>query len=102
MKTTAPGGTAPTVALKRLDVIGELIGALGVVTPAGQRHVMNRILDLLREETLRAVPSLTVGEVEAVMTALPKLEYEAGRIALSTGAFNGQAHAVIGVLRRTS
>jgi hypothetical protein len=91
----------PVPLLERLEVVKELIDALGVVTRSGQSHVMQRVLDLLRREILQALPLLTDGQVEAVMTAFPKLQHEAGRIAPSTVTFNTEVLGVVDVLRCT-
>jgi hypothetical protein len=91
-----------TVALaEKLTVVDELMGRLELVTRAGQQHVMNRILSILRGEILSLGFPLATAELASLLDAMAELEHEAGRIAPTAAAFNLQARVITSVLGRS-
>jgi hypothetical protein len=94
----------PSLALSlaaRLSVVDELTGALELVTRAGQQHVMNKIVAILRREMLLVAAPFAAADLASLLNAMAELEHEAGRIAPTAAAFNRHARVVIGVLQQT-
>jgi hypothetical protein len=92
----------PTMSLAaRLSVVDELMGALELVTRAGQQHVMNKILAILRREMLLVAAPFGATDLASLLEAMAELEHEAGRIAPTAAAFNRHARVVTGVLEQT-
>ena len=85
----------------RLGVVDELLRALELVTQAGQEHVMNKILGILRREILRVAAPFAAADLASLLNAMAELEHEAGRIAPTAAAFNRHARVVTGVLEQT-
>ena len=85
---------------ERLTVVDELMGTLELVTRAGQQHVMNRILSILRREILSLGFPLATADLASLLDAMAELEHEAGRIAPTAAAFNLHARVITGVLGR--
>jgi hypothetical protein len=85
----------------RLSVVGELMGALELVTQAGQAHVMKKILGILRREMLLLAAPLAAADLACLLDAMAELEHEAGRLAPTAAAFNRHARVVTGVLEQT-
>ena len=83
---------------ERLTVVDELMGTLELVTRAGQQHVMNRILSILRGEILSLGFPLATADLASLLDAMAELEHEAGRIAPTAAAFNLHARVITGVL----
>ncbi len=83
---------------ERLNVVGELMGTLELVTRAGQQHVMHKILGILRREMLLVASPFAAADLAALLEAMAELEHEAGRIAPTAAAFNRQARIVTDVL----
>jgi hypothetical protein len=83
---------------QRLNVVDELMGALELVTQAGQQHVMNKILSILRREILSMASPVAAVDLASLLDAMAELEHEAGRIAPTADAFNRHARVVTGVL----
>ena len=71
---------------ERLTVVDELMGTLELVTRAGQQHVMNRILSILRGEILSLGFPLATANLASLLDAMAELEHEAGRIAPTAAA----------------
>jgi hypothetical protein len=95
---------APVLALSlaaRLRVVDELMGSLELVTRAGQQHVMNKILAILRREMLLIAAPFTAANLASLLDAMAELEHEAGRIAPTASAFNRHARVVTAVLEQT-
>ena len=86
---------------ERLHIVDELMGNLELVTRAGQQHVMNRILSILRGEILSLGFPLATADLSSLLDAMTELEHEAGRIAPTAAAFNLHARVVAGVLGRS-
>jgi len=85
----------------RLSVVDELMGALELVTRAGQQHVMDKILAILRREMLLVAAPFAAADLASLLDAMAELEHEAGRIAPTAAAFNRHARVVTGVLEQT-
>jgi len=86
---------------ERLTVVDELMGTLELVTRAGQQHVMNRILSILRGEILSLGLPLATADLASLLDAMKELEHEAGRIAPTAAAFNLHARVITGVLAKS-
>ena len=84
----------------RLSVVNELMRALELVTRAGQQHVMNKILGILRREMLLVAAPVAAAELAPLLQAMAELEHEAGRIAPTAAVFNRQARVVTGLLEQ--
>jgi hypothetical protein len=85
----------------RLIVVNELMRALELVTQAGQQHVMNKILAILRREMLLVAAPFAAPALACLRQAMAELEHEAGRIAPTAAAFNRHARVIIGVLEQS-
>jgi hypothetical protein len=85
----------------RLSVVGELMCALELVTRAGQQHVMNKILAILRREMLLVAAPFAAADLASLLDAMAELEHEAGRLAPTAAAFNRHARVVTSVLEQT-
>ena len=85
----------------RLSVVDELMCALELVTRAGQQHVMNKILAILRREMLLVAAPFAAADLASLLDAMAELEHEAGRRAPTAAAFNRHARVVTGVLEQT-
>ena len=87
---------------ERLGLVSELTQALELATRAGQEHLMNKVLAILRGELLEVRAPLGGADLARLLGAMSELEHEAGRISPLPNAFNRQARAVIDALLRTS
>lgn len=96
------GGLRVLPFAERLGVAAELMGSLELTTRAGQGHVMNRVLAILRQEVLDAEGPLAAADIAGLLDAMSELEHEAGRIAPLTTTFNRHAHLVIDALLRVT
>ena len=85
----------------RLNVVEELMCALELVTRAGQQHVMNKILAILRREMLLVAAPFATADLASLLDAMAELEHEAGRLAPTAAAFNRHVRVVTGVLEQT-
>jgi len=81
-----------------LSISTEMLGSLTDATPAGQRYLMIKIVNLLRDEALRPSVSCTVGEGELVSRCLADLEHALARLAPDIGAFDASARILIEIL----
>jgi hypothetical protein len=84
--------------LDRLEAIRQLTASVGVVTPSGQDHVMDKVVILLRREILGAGLGPTDPRHVAAMHGLKELEHEAGRISPGQVSFSEHARLVLEVL----
>jgi hypothetical protein len=83
-----------------LSVVGDLMRALELVTQAGQRPVMKKILGILRREMLLVAAPFAAADLASLLNAMAELEHEAGRLAPTAAAFNRHARVVTDVLEQ--
>jgi hypothetical protein len=93
------GGAA--LSLERLAAVEDLLRSLAQVTRSGQRHVMNRVLMILRRE-MSSGPPLDKPDLEPVASAIAELDHEAARIAPVPGTFNRHVGIVTAALARAA
>jgi hypothetical protein len=85
--------------LERLNIIGELMDALALVTMGGQVHVMQKVLKILRAEVLLPSLPLTDAQFNLVKEALKVAAREAGRIAPLPSVFAEHIRTVVDAVR---
>jgi hypothetical protein len=81
--------------LEHLNIIRELMMTLTVVTHAGQHHVMNRALEILRSDVSRTGLALTDPRAVRIADALREMEQETVRVAPRPSTFNDRANIVL-------
>jgi len=86
----------------RFGTLTGLMHALDLVGLAGQAHLMNRMLIILRREVLRLVSPIGAPDLTCLADAMTDLEHEAGRFAPRPSIFNGHVATAIDVLARSS
>ena len=76
---------------RRLDAVREILRGLETATPAGQQHLMTKVLGLLRGEALPR--DVWVGDQQwsKIAAALDALAREASRLAPNADVFARQA-----------
>ena len=96
-----PLPTEPAASSLRLDAVREILRALDTATPAGQQHLMMKVLGLLRREA--PAHDHWVGDQawSKIAAALDELAREASRLAPDSGAFTRHATAVADALTRS-
>ncbi len=75
---------------------------LDLVTRAGQGDVMNKMLRILRRESLRLESPIAAADLASLSNAMTELEHEAGRSPPTTGVFNRHVEEAIGAFSRTT
>jgi hypothetical protein len=80
---------------EHMDIIRELMMTLMVVTHAGQLHVMNRALKILRSDVSRAGLALTDTRAVMMADALREMERETVRVVPRPATFNARASIVL-------
>ncbi len=93
-----PARERPVPLSVRIGIARELLIALTEATRSGQRHLMCRVLDILRGDILQPTVRLTPPQVAAVMAAVTELQHEAARAAPDIALFSARARLVIDVL----
>ena len=83
---------------ERVGIVEELLVVLTQATRSGQRHVMCRVLDILKGDILRPTVCLTETQVVAVMAAVTDLQHEATRPAPDIALFCAGARSMIDIL----
>jgi len=86
----------------RFGTLNGLMHALALAGLAGQDHLMNKMLVLLRREVLRLVSPIGAPDLSRLADAMTDLEHEAGRFAARPSIFNGHVSTAIDVLARSS
>jgi hypothetical protein len=86
----------------RFGTLNGLMRALALAGLAGQEHLMNKMLVLLRREVLRLVSPIGAPDLSRLADAMTDLEHEAGRFAARPSIFNGHVSTAIDVLARSS
>jgi hypothetical protein len=81
--------------LERLNIIRELMMTLTVVTHAGQHHVMNRAVEILRSDVSCTGLALTDPRAIRMADALKEMEQETVRVAPRPSIFNDRANIVL-------
>ena len=82
----------------RLDAVRDILRALETATPAGQQHLMMKVLGLLRHESPAQDNWVGDQQWSKIAAALDALALEASRLAPDAGAFTRQATAVADAL----
>jgi hypothetical protein len=85
--------------LERLNIIGELMDALALVTMGGRVHVMQKVLKILRAEVLLPSLPLTDAQFNFVKEALKAAERETARIAPLPSVFADRVRTVVDAVR---
>jgi hypothetical protein len=85
--------------LERLNIIGELMDALELVTMGGRVHVMQKVLTILRAEVLLPRLPLTDAQFNLVKDALNVAARETGRIAPLPSVFAEHIRTVVEAVR---
>lgn len=85
--------------LERLNIIGELMDALALVTMGGRVHVMQKVLKILRAEVLLPTLPLTDAQFNLSKGALKVAERETGRIAPLPSVFAEHVRTVVDAVR---
>jgi hypothetical protein len=85
--------------LERLNIIGELMDALALVTMGGRVHVMQKVLKILRAEVLLPRLPLTDPQFNLVKDALNAAARETGRIAPLPSVFAEHIRTVVDAVR---
>jgi hypothetical protein len=85
--------------LERLNIIGELMDALSLVTMGGRVHVMQKVLKILRAEVLLPSLPLTDAQFHFVKDALNVAERETARIAPLPSVFADRVRTVVDAVR---
>ena len=93
-----PVRDTPMPVSERAGIARELLVSLTQVTGSGQRHVMCRVLEIVRGDILRSSVRLTPPQVVAVMQAVTELQHEAARTAPDLALFRASAGLVIDIL----
>jgi hypothetical protein len=90
---------AAMAGLARLNIIGELMDALALVTMGGRVHVMQKVLKILRAEILLPRLPLTDGQFKLVKDALNVADRETARIAPLPTVFADHVRTVVDAVR---
>jgi hypothetical protein len=85
--------------LERLNIIGELMDALALVTMGGRVHVMQKVLKILRAEVLLPGLPLTDAQFNLVKDALNVAARETARIAPLPSIFAEHIRTVVDAVR---
>ena len=85
--------------LERLNIIGELMDALALVTMGGRVHVMQKVLKILRAEILLPNLPLTDAQFNLVKNALNVADRETARIAPLQSVFAERVRTVVDAVR---
>ena len=83
---------------ERMRAVRELVTTLQVVTHAGQHHVMDRALDILRRDISRVAIPLTDLRSISLTCALRELEEEARQISARSSVFEERARFIVTIL----
>ena len=83
---------------ERTGLVKELLVALETATPAGQPYLMSKVVDLLRRESVRAIPRNH--DRGAIATTIDGLSREAERRAPDTAAFTRRTVRLLAALGR--
>lgn len=83
---------------ERTGIVKELLAALDTATPAGQQYLMNKVVELLRRESVRAVPHNQ--DRRAIATTIDGLSREAERLAPDPAAFTRGTVRLLAALTR--
>jgi hypothetical protein len=97
-----PVRETPMPLSERIGIARELLVILTDATRSGQRHVMCRVLDILRGDILRPAVRLTQPQVVAAMATVTELQHEAARAAPDLALFCARARLVIDILSRST
>jgi hypothetical protein len=95
--TCEPGPSAG----ERIGILKELLAAMDLVTLAGRAHVMNKMLIILRRETLCLESPIAGADLASLSNAMMELEHEIGRLAPTPSVFKRHVEIAISVLGRT-
>jgi hypothetical protein len=86
---------------ERFGLLKELMRAVDLVTLAGREHVMNKMLTILRRETLHLESPIAASDLASLSNAMMELEHEVGRLAPMPSVFNRHVEIAIDALGRT-
>lgn len=86
----------------RFGTLNGLMHALDLAALAGQEHLMNKMLVILRRDVLRLVSPIGAADLSCLADAMTDLEHEAGRLAPRPSIFNGHVTTAIDVLTRSA
>jgi hypothetical protein len=85
----------------RFGLLKELMRTVTLVTLAGREHLMNKMLSILRRETLRLESPIAASDLASLSNAMMELEHEVGRLAPMPSVFNRHVEIAIHALGRT-
>ena len=86
----------------KLDVVRELLAALDTATIPGQHYLMDRVIDLLGQETSRTSGGMTDWQRQSITGALAELVRQAARMVPDEATFRARAEMLTDVLRVAS
>jgi hypothetical protein len=99
--TVFPVLTAAARFEERSSTLRRLMLALDVMPVSGQEAVRDKMLLILRSESLRLESPIAAADPASLSNAMTELEHEAGRFAHTPGLFNRHVEIAIRALRRS-
>jgi hypothetical protein len=87
----------PLTRSERLDLLRGMLSRLVDATPAGQHHLMRKVLPLLRREALDPSARFQPNHRALIMRSLDELEHEAACVAPDPEVFDRKAEVLVDV-----
>ena len=84
----------------QLTVVREMLATIETLTAAGQQHIMEKIVVVVREQARRAAPFMIRTDQERLSRLLEELGGEADRFSPNHAAFTRRTEALLESLAR--